>query len=350
MSLTAKFSLRRGSLTVDVDLAVPGGATLALVGPNGAGKTTCLRAIAGLQAIDRGHITIDSKVVDGGPNEPHVPAEARQTGVVFQDHLLFPHMRVVDNVAFGLVNRGVHRRLARAAAQTWLERTGMSEYSQARPAELSGGQAQRVAIARALASKPQVLLLDEPLAAVDASARLGLRRVLSTQLQSFDGCCVVVAHDIDTALALADRIAVIEQGRIVQAGSIDEIVHRPASRYVADLIGWNCFRGQCDGNVLRLANGTKLIVGQPVDGAAIATVHPRAVALFRDRPAGSPRNVWRAPVIAVERTPHSVRVRTGGELPIVAEVTESAVQDLQLADGGAIWVAIKATEIHIALA
>jgi len=220
--------------------------------------------------------------------------------------------------------------------------------SDALPGELSGGQAQRVALARAVATKPKLLLLDEPLAAADASSRLELRRTLQGQLRTFPGSCVVVAHDLDDALALADRIAVIENGRIVQCGSIDQLGHRPATRYVADLIGLNCFRGVCEGNVLSVANGASIVVGTPHQGPAIATLHPRAVALFRERPAGSPRNVWLAPIDSTERTVDCIRVRLGGDLPVIAEVTESAVADLDLESGGTVWAAIKATEFRIA--
>lgn len=348
MNVQATFAATRGTLALDVHLQVGEGETLALLGPNGAGKSTVLRTLAGLHAIDRGHVTLADKLVDGGASGTFVPPEERNVGVVFQDHLLFPNLRVIDNVAFGLVSRGVKKKLARAVAIHWLNRIGMAEYQSRRPSELSGGQAQRIALARALAIKPQLLLLDEPLAAADASARLDLRRTLQTQLGSFGGSCVLVAHDIGDALALADRIAVLEQGRIVQVGTIDQLGHKPASRYVADLIGVNCFRGSCAGNVLTVKNGAQIIVGTEHDGPAIATVHPRAVALYRERPAGSPRNVFRANIVSTERALDCMRVQLGGDLPIVAEVTESAVRELSLDTGGAVWAAIKATEFRVA--
>ena len=348
MNIDATFTATRGTLKLDISLQVGDGETLALLGPNGAGKSTVLRMLAGLQDIERGQIILAGTLVDGGPGAVFVPPEQRNVGVMFQDHLLFPHLRLLDNVAFGLTSKGVKKKLARTVARYWLDRIGMGDYRNARPDELSGGQAQRVALARALANKPQLLLLDEPLAAADATARLELRRTLQTQLKSFGGSCVLVAHDIGDALALADRIAVLEEGRIVQTGTINELGARPASRYVADLIGLNCFRGTCSGNVLTMANGAEIILGTAHDGQAIATVHPRAVALFRERPAGSPRNVFQAPVVAVERALDCIRVRLGGNLPIVAEVTESAVGDLGLDRGGDVWAAVKATEFRVA--
>lgn len=348
MSVDANFTTTRGTLHLDVALQVQNGETLALLGPNGAGKSTLLRVLAGLHEIETGHVRLDEEPVDAGPNGVFVPPEERGVGVVFQEHLLFPHLRVLDNIAFGLTSRGVKKKLARTVAQTWLERLGMIKYGNARPTELSGGQAQRIALARALATTPKLLLLDEPLAAADASARVELRRTLRSQIQAFQGSCVLVAHDIGDALALADRIAVLEEGRIVQVGTMDQLGNKPASRYVADLIGLNCFRGTCSGNVLTVKNGKTVIVGTKHDGEVIATVHPRAVALFRERPEGSPRNVFRAPILSTERALGCIRVQLGGDLPIIAEVTESAVKDLDLDGRGEVWAAIKATEFRVA--
>ena len=348
MSVNAKFVATRGNLALEVDLEVHTGETLALLGPNGAGKSTVLRIIAGLQGIDHGHLQIQDRTVDEGPDGIFVPPEQRGVGVMFQDHLLFPHLCAVDNVAFGLMSAGVKTKSARTIARDWLAAIGMSKYFDAKPNELSGGQAQRVAMARALAIKPSMLLLDEPLAAADATARLDLRRTLRDQLKSFAGSCVLVAHDIGDALALADRIAVLENGRIVQIGTIDQLGSKPASRYVADLIGLNCFRGICADNVLTVANGATIIVGTHHNGPAIVTVHPRAVALYRERPAGSPRNVFCAPVASIERALDCVRVQLGGDLPLVAEVTDSAMRELSLDTGGKVWAAIKATEFRVA--
>ena len=348
MNVDVDFTLQRGDFSLAVGLQVSAGETLALLGPNGAGKSTTLRVLAGLHAVASGHVRLGDQLVDDGAGAGFVPPERRGVGFVFQDHLLFGHLTARDNVAYGLRSRGVKARLARTVADDWLQRVGLGARGDARPGELSGGEAQRVALARALAVKPQLLLLDEPLAAADASARLELRRTLQTQLREFSGACVLVAHDLGDALALADKVAVLESGRVVQQGRLAELGHRPASRYVADLVGLNCFRGVCEGNALRLAGGAELFVGTPHDGAVIATLHPRAVALFRERPAGSPRNVWCAPVLGLERAVDCVRVRLGGDVPVIAEVTEAAVRDLELDGGGSVWAAIKATEFRVA--
>jgi len=347
MRLDAQFQLSRGALELDIGLAVESAETVALVGPNGAGKTTCLQALAGVLPIDRGRITLGEEVLDCA--EPYVfcPPESRHAGVVFQDQLLFPHLSALDNVAFGLRARGKSRSAARARGHYWLERVGLAHVEHARPSELSGGQAQRVALARAMATEPRMLLLDEPLSAVDASARIELRRELRAHLDAFDGVRVVVAHDALDAFALADRIAVLEGGRIVQSGSAAEICAHPRSGYVADLVGLNLLRGTAHDSKLEVPSGGRLVVASPLEGKVFASIHPRAVALFRERPDGSPRNVWQARVESIETAVDRLRVRMGGELPLVAEVTPAAAADLGLCQGGTIWVAVKATEIAV---
>jgi len=345
--LQADFGLRRGALELDVELELDGGRTFALVGPNGAGKTSLLRAVAGLTPIDRGSLRLDGRVLDGGPGGEFVDARERDVGLVFQEPRLFPHLTALDNAAFGPRSRGRTRSEARRIAGEWLERVGAAPLARRKPSELSGGEAQRVALARALASEPQVLLLDEPLASVDASAKLELRAVLRETLADFDGVRLVVAHDIADALALAERLVVLEGGRVAQIGSVTELVRRPASSYVADLVGLNCYRGHCREGQVELEGGS-LVVAHASDGPVVVTVHPRAVAVYRERPQGSPRNVWSAPVQGLEPSLDRVRVQMGGGLPIVAELTHAAVEELRLGDGGEVWIAIKATEIGVA--
>ncbi len=347
MSLDATFAVQRGALALDVALQVAAGETLALVGPNGAGKSTLLAVLAGLLPVARGRVVLDGRVLDDGEPRRFVPPEARGVGLSFQDHLLFPHLSAQDNVAFGLRARGVPRAAARATAREWLGRVGIADLARRLPRTLSGGQAQRVALARALAPEPRLLLLDEPLAAVDASARLALRRELATHLAAFAGPRLLVAHDALDAFALADRVAVLEGGRVVQAGTVAEICSRPRSRYVADLIGTNLLRGTVAGGVLSLPGGGTLVVAGEHAGEVVATVHPRAIALFRQRPEGSPRNVWLAEITVVEAAGNRMRVQLGGAVPLVAEVTPAAVAELGLARGGEVWVALKATEITI---
>lgn len=345
MSLVAEFVQTRGALRLEVGITVEPGQTLAVVGPNGAGKTSCLLALAGIQRIDAGRIVLEDELLDGGPRAPFVPPEGRGVGIVFQDHLLFPHLTTLENVAYGLRARGTPRGQARALAARWLERVGLVALVGARPTELSGGQSQRVALARALALSPRMLLLDEPLSAVDASGRIELRRELRAQLDAFAGVRVVVAHDALDAFALGDRIAVLEAGRVVQSGTAGEICSHPRSAYVADLVGLNLLRGTARGGVLELPGGGRLVVASAPDGEVLATVHPRAVALFRERPDGSPRNVWSAPVASIERAADRLRVRFGGSLPLVAEVTPAASEELGLRPGAEMWLALKATEI-----
>ena len=346
-NLTAGFGLARGNLDLNVALAVAAGETLAIVGPNGAGKSTLLSALAGLLRVQRGSIRFGDRVFDAAGTPNFVPAPQREVGFVFQDDLLFAHFRVIDNVAFGARQRGASRTAARAAAREWLDRVGLAEQADAWPDELSGGQARRVAVARALASAPRLLLLDEPLAAVDASARVALRRELRAHLDVFAGPRLVVTHDAVDAFAFASRIAVLEAGRIVQIGTVADICGHPRSRFVADLVGTNLFRGTATNGTLRVDGGGTLIVPPSTAGNVIATLHPRAVALYRTRPDGTPRNVWQAPIVAIEAAGDRVRVQLAGSVPLVAEVTPQAVAELNLALGGDVWVAVKATEIVV---
>lgn len=348
MTLALQFQLTRGDLYLAVDLTVAAGKTLALVGQNGAGKTTCLHAVAGMLAIDSGRIALGDTCFDDGARVC-LPPEQRQVGVLFQEHLLFPHLSARDNVAFGLRARGMPRARARELAQQWLERVDLADKAAALPRALSGGQSQRVALARALAPSPRVLLLDEPLAAVDASARQSLRRLLRDHLSQFAGPRILVSHDPLDAFALADTLAVLEAGRIVQIGDAAALSSKPRSRYVADLVGLNFFRGTLRDGVLELGDGQGLIVASSERGPATATAHPRAIALFHERPAGSPRNTWRAPILALEPALERLRVRLGGGIPVVAEVTAGAVAAMRLAPGMEVWVAIKATEITVAV-
>ncbi|MBK9386327.1 MAG: ABC transporter ATP-binding protein [Planctomycetes bacterium] len=348
MSLHLDFELRRGALDLRIALEVSAGRSLALVGPNGAGKSTCLHAVAGLLRIDAGRIALGAETLDGGPRGSFALPEQRGIGFVPQSALLFPHLDVLHNVAYGARARGHSRAEARGAAREALQRVGLASLAARRPRQLSGGEAQRVALARALASAPRVLLLDEPLSAVDASARVALRQDLARHLASFEGPRIVVTHDAVDAFVLGERIAVLEDGRVVQQGSAAEIVAAPRSRYVADLVGQNFLQGTVEDSVLTLASGAQLRVASAVQGRAVATISPRALSLFPRRPEGSPRNVWEAPLEALEHAPSGIRVRLGGAIPIVAEITPASVAELHLEVGSRIWVALKATEIQVA--
>ncbi|HZD02386.1 MAG TPA: TOBE domain-containing protein, partial [Actinomycetes bacterium] len=217
----------------------------------------------------------------------------------------------------------------------------------ARPRALSGGQAQRVALARALATEPRLLLLDEPLAALDAGARVEVRRELRRHLASFEGTRLLVTHDPLEAMTLADRLVVLESGRVTQVGSPAEVSARPRSAYVAELVGLNLFRGRAGGGRIQLEGGGTLVAAGEHHGEVFAAVHPRAVALYRQAPAGTPRNVWPGRVEALDATGDRVRVRVTGPVVVVAEVTPSAVAELDLGSGGTVWAAVKATEVAV---
>ena len=229
MSLSATLAVNRGGFDLDLDLAVEPGRTLALLGPNGAGKSTALGALAG--TVDSaGQIELNDRRLDG------LPVEQRRVGYVFQDYLLFPHLSVLENVAFGPRAAGVRSGAARAAAGEWLERFGMSDLSARRPAQLSGGQAQRVALARALAASPELLLLDEPLAALDVEVRDDVREELARHLGEWGGLAIVVTHSLDDVAALAADVVVLEAGRATQRGTVRDLVRAPATSYIARLV------------------------------------------------------------------------------------------------------------------
>jgi molybdate transport system ATP-binding protein len=347
MSLHAELALGLGALDLSVRIDATADEIVAVVGPNGAGKSTLLRALAGLLPIDRGRITVGDLVLDDTESGIHLAPEYRPVAVVFQDYLLFPHLNALDNVAYGLRCRGATRTQARESSRRWLARVGLAGHERSRPAALSGGQAQRVALARALATEPALLLLDEPLAAIDAGAKAELRRQLRAQLADSRGVRVLVTHDPVDAMVIGDRLVVLEDGRVTQEGTVAEVTARPRSPWVAALVGLNLYEGTAAGGTFALAGGHVLRVTGEVHGPAFVLVHPRAVSLHRGSPEGSARNVWPADVDSLDFEGDRVRVRMTGALPIVAEVTPAAAADLHLRDGGPVWVSVKATEIAV---
>jgi molybdate transport system ATP-binding protein len=250
----------------------------------------------------------------------------------------------VENVAFGLRSRGEPD--AGRSALGWLRRVGLEGAAPLRPAALSGGQAQRVALARALATSPSLLLLDEPLAALDATTKVAVRRELKRHLADFRGSVVLVTHDPVDAAALADTVFVLEAGRVTQSGSIADITAHPRSQYVADLVGVNLWRGTAEGSGVRVGDAT-VAVAAPASGEVFVKVHPRSVSLYNDQPHGSPRNVWRGRATSLDATATGVRVRVEGPLPVVAEVTAGALAELEIAGGEDVWVSFKASEVEV---
>ncbi len=345
MTLAAHVRVRRRDFALDVAFAVSAAETVAILGPNASGKTTLLHALAGLVPLDDGRVALGSVVLDDVAGGVAVPAEERPVGVVFQDLRLFPHLSALDNVAFGLRCRGRSRADADRVARDWLARMELDDRADARPSALSGGQAQRVALARALAVEPRLLLLDEPLAAVDAQARAALRRDLRTHLAAFDGARLLVTHDPVEAFALADRVIVLEGGCVVQSGTPVSVTARPRSRWVADLAGVNLFRGRAETGRVTVEGGGELVVAEAITGDVFAAVHPRAVTILRARPDGSPRNVWHGRIEDVDVEGMVARVRVATTPGVVAEVTMAAVAALGLAAGEDVWVTVKATEI-----
>jgi molybdate transport system ATP-binding protein len=286
-------------------------------------------------------------VIDGEPVTA-LPAARRGVGVVFQDHLLFPHLSALENVAFGPRSRGVPAAAARAVAREWLDRVGVGEHAAARPRTLSGGQAQRVALARALAAEPRLLLLDEPLAALDARTRLAVRSDLRRHLASFGGAAVLVTHDALDAMVLADRIVVLEDGAPVQTGTPAEVARRPRTEYVARLVGLNLLRGTADGHHVETDGGGALVTADGASGPVYAAFRPAAVAVYPERPTGSPRNVWRGTVRAAEPHGDVVRLQVDADgLPVLADCTAGAVAELDLVPGAVVWLSVKAAEIDV---
>jgi len=345
--LRASIGVQLRALDLEVDLTVGDGEVVAMLGPNGAGKTTVLRAIAGLQPLDRGHIEIGGTVFDDPRRGTYVATADRPIGFVFQDYLLFGRLSALDNVAFGLRARGASKTDARAAAQRWLDRFSLAGCAAARPKALSGGQAQGVALARALATEPGLLLLDEPLSALDATARAAVRTELRRHLDTFDGGRLLVTHDPVDAIVLADRLVIVEAGRVTQAGTPAAVTARPASSYVAQLVGINLLHGRAAGDrSVRLDTGALLTVADPLPGPDVAiAVRPRAVSLHRHRPEGSPRNAWATVVADIEADRDRVRVTLAGPVGVTAEVTPAAVAELGLVPGTPVWATVKAVDL-----
>ncbi|KOU38142.1 ABC transporter permease [Streptomyces sp. WM6378] len=329
----------------ELTLEADPGITIAVVGENGAGKTTLLRALLGL--TPRAHAELRLGDLDVTALPPH----KRGVAWVPQDGALFPHLTALANTAYGLRAQGVARGEARAAAQRWLDRLGVGHLAHRKPAQLSGGQAQRVALARALAARPRLLLLDEPLAALDQTTRAHVRHTLRTHLAGFAGVCLIVTHDPVEAVSLADRVLVLDAGRTLQDAPPTEVTRNPRSPWVARMLGRNAWAGEASGDGLALTGGGRIVAAEQLhEGSrALAIIAPESVSVHRKRPDGSPRNVWPGTVREITASGSRLRVLIGSaESPdLIAEVTPQAAAELGLVEGAAVWSSVKATEVTL---
>ncbi|MFL6060435.1 MAG: sulfate/molybdate ABC transporter ATP-binding protein [Marmoricola sp.] len=333
---------------VDVELDVATGETVALLGANGAGKSTVLAVAAGLLRPDEGHVVLEGRTLlaTSGRRTDLAPYR-RQVALLAQDPLLFPHLSLRENVAFGPRSSGTPRRAARTRAEAWLAKVGLDELADRKPAAVSGGQAQRAAVARALAADPRLLLLDEPMAALDVAVTPALRQTLRQVLA--DRTTVLVTHDPLDALVLADRVVVLEGGRVVESGPSREVLARPRSAFAARLAGLNLLTATWDGTVAVLPDGRAvqgMVEGPaPARGAAVVvSFRPQAVAVFPGEVEGSPRNSLAVTITDLEPLGDLLRIRAGD---LRADVTPQAAADLDLTPGRQVRFTVKATEVSV---
>ncbi len=320
--------------TLQVDVSVGAGETVAVIGPNGAGKSTLVMLVAG--HLEPGDSTV---VLDGVDITEESPA-GRRLGVVFQDGLLFPNMTVAENIGFG----------AKGDPSDVVMAMGVGDLLARYPDALSGGEAQLVAVARALAMRPAALVLDEPTSALDASVRPRVRSLLSQLSNVFMGPTLIVTHDPVDAFLLADRVVVIEDGRVVQSGVTDDLRIKPKTRYVADMIGTNRMAGVCAGDRVDVEGFTLTVPGDVPTGSVQVNIHPTAVNLSLERPKGSSRNVWKTHIDRVEDSGSRVRVGLAAPFPLTAEITPGARSEMALEPGRSVWASVKATEIGVTAA
>jgi molybdate transport system ATP-binding protein len=320
-------------LTLDVER------TVALVGPSGAGKTTVLRAIAGLMRPAAGRIGVGDEAWFDKSRQIDLPPERRRVGLVFQDSALFPHMTVRQNVEYG----------QRHAADEYLERFAISHLEHVRPPGLSGGERQRVALARALARDPQVLLLDEPLAALDTHTRAVVRAELQDLLAGLRIPVLLVTHDFEDAAALAENVSVLVDGKVRQSGTPAELVARPADAFVASFTGANLLHGEAEPGAngstrVRLHDGTVITTADAGHGRVVVAVYPWDITVGAGAPNDSALNVVHAPVRSVTELGNRARLSIG---PVTAEITAESLARLALTPGQSAFASFKATGTRI---
>ncbi|WP_419926418.1 sulfate/molybdate ABC transporter ATP-binding protein [Candidatus Poriferisocius sp.] len=343
MSIRADIWAAAGDFAVQAEFDAPAGSCTAIVGPNGAGKTTLIHVLAGLIPVQKGVVVLAGQVVDDPARGIHVPPDRRPIALHSQHNLLFPHLSVVDNVAFGPRCAGLASRPARQQAEEWLHKVGLADLADLRPAELSGGQAQRVALARAAACRPDVLLLDESLASLDAETRIDVRHLLA----DIEATRVLITHDPVETRVLADQLLVMEQGQIVQAGTPGAVAADPRTPWTAGLLDVNLLTGRATGTRVALDCGLALTSATPMSGPVLVTFSPAAVTLSTVQPHTSARNTWEAEVSRIQPESDRVRVLLGAPAPCQAWVTPQAVGELDLRAGSRCWAALKATELTV---
>jgi molybdate transport system ATP-binding protein len=350
--LTAEFSKQLGAFEVDAAFTAESGKTLVLVGESGAGKTTILNLLAGLMHPDRGHIQLGEENLFDSEQGRVLPAHDRSIAYVFQDYSLFPHLSVYENVAFGLRAQRSKDSEVRQRVNKILEQFSIAELAHQRPQRLSGGQQQRVALARALVIKPDLLLLDEPLSALDAQTRRGVRSELRRTLSQLPCVTVYVTHSPFEAMVFGDHVGVVGHGKIVQLGSGDELLRQPRSRYVAALMGVNLFQGyvinrDADGLAeVQTRDGIVHALSEDVQDETFIAVDPKEITLHTLRPAGTAQNIFEGRILEILPEPplgERVRVVLDTRPALVAEVTAHAVRDLNLREGLQVFASFKAT-------
>lgn len=349
-----RVSARLQQRDAEFDVSLTDGEVLAVLGPNGAGKSTLLLMIAGLLRPDCGRIELGGTVLTDTDAGTFVPAHARGVAMLSQQAMLFPHMSVAANVGYAPRCRGLSRGASRAAARQWLDAVGAADLADRKPAQLSGGQAQRVALARALAAEPALLLLDEPMAALDVTAAPAMRRLLREVLRDGGRTAIIVTHDLLDALAIADKVIVVDRGRIVESGPVREVLTTPRSEFAATIAGVNLVSGAIAApGILRTPWGAELsgISELPVGASAIALFRPAAVAVHLSVPHASPRNV--IAVTITELDIHGTAVRVRGVDPrddrtvLAADITAAAAADLDLEPGLSVYFVVKTQEVQL---
>jgi molybdate transport system ATP-binding protein len=344
--LEAAVRIERSRFHLEIELAAAEGEIVAIVGPNGAGKSTLVNSLSGLIPVANGKVAVGGAVWEDTAARVRLRPQRRSVGVMFQHLALFANLSVLENVAYGLRSIHTSKSTAHQTALEILDRLGAERLARSPVAELSGGQAQKVALARALAAQPDLLLLDEPTSKLDVSSRTEVRRSLSSALQDFAGVSLLVTHQPVEALALAKRVLVLEEGIVTQRGTPTELQLRPRSSYVAQFVGVNLFEGRSSADQVQLTGGASVAVVDAPAGDVFVSIHPTAIALHRNRPEGTPRNIWRLDVAEIDLEGERTRVRLHGDLTLVSEITRAAASQLHIEAKGAVWASVKATQVR----